>query len=243
MDIILDAVEKVYREADGPVVKGITYTFKSGSFTALMGRSGSGKSTLLNMMSGIVPPTSGSVRYDDQSIFDMPDTTRSSLRAQRTATIFQDYNLLPFLTALENIELGLRISGVQQQNIEPDEALDQVGLAGFERKYPNELSGGQCQRVAIARAICVSPEAIFADEPTGALDENNSREVVKHLQRISQEGVTVIMVTHDPFIAAAADTVLELRDGGISRELSRPSAEEILETFGGVEASAHEGVQ
>lgn len=239
MDISLSAVEKVYREADGAVVNGVTYTFQSGSFTALMGRSGSGKSTLLNMMSGIVVPTSGTVLYGDTSIFDISDRKRSALRAQRTATIFQDYNLLEFLSALENIELGLRISGKNASGITPHEALDQVGLAGFEHKHPNELSGGQCQRVAIARAICVSPDVIFADEPTGALDEDNSRAVVKLLQRVSRSGVAVIMVTHDPYIAAAADTVLELRDGGISRALSSPSAEEILKAFGDSGISAH----
>ncbi|MDN8624901.1 MULTISPECIES: ABC transporter ATP-binding protein [Corynebacterium] len=228
MGISLRSVTKMYREADGPVVKGVSYTFEAGKFTALMGRSGSGKSTLLNMMSGIVTPTSGEVIYSDTNIFKASDKRRSALRAQLTATVFQDYNLLNFLTAEENIDLGRRISKCKSKGLSAEDALRAVGLSGFEKKRPSELSGGQNQRVAVARAIAVGPDIIFADEPTGALDENSSRTVVKLLKDVAKEGVAVVMVTHDPYIAAAADTVLELRDGIISNVLDKPTVGDIL---------------
>ncbi|MCK7642319.1 ABC transporter ATP-binding protein [Corynebacterium antarcticum] len=232
MHIKLRRIEKIYRDADGPVVSGVSYTFEGGTFTALMGRSGSGKSTLLNIMSGITQPTSGQVFYDDTDIFSISDRERSKIRAQTTSTIFQDYNLLPFLTAAENIELGKRISKSRHGKISPQQALEQVGLSKFADKLPNELSGGQCQRVAIARAIAVEPDIIFADEPTGALDEKNSEIVVNLLKEMANNGVTVIMVTHDPFIAAASDRVIELCDGQLERSLDAPSAIAILEVFG-----------
>lgn len=228
MDIALRSVTKIYREADGPVVKGISHTFEAGNFTALMGRSGSGKSTLLNMMSGIISPTSGEVVYGDVDLFKLGDKRRSALRAQSTATVFQDYNLLDFLTAEENIDLGRRISKCKNSGLSPENALRAVDLDGFGKKRPSELSGGQRQRVAIARAIAVGPDVIFADEPTGALDENNSWSVVQLLKNVAERGVTVVMVTHDPYIAAAADTVLELRDGRISNVLDNPTEAEIL---------------
>ncbi len=231
MKISLQGVTKTFREADGPVLKDIDYTFKEGSFIALMGRSGSGKSTLLNIMSGVETPTSGSVYCDDVDLFDLSDRARSKLRSQKTATFFQDYNLLDFLTASENITLGKKISGNSSDSGSVDDALERVGLSGFGDKKPTELSGGQCQRVAIARALTGKPEVIFADEPTGALDDANSRLVVDLLRSVSESGVTIIMVTHDPYIAAAADTVVELKDGAIARTMDAPSAMEILQAF------------
>lgn len=227
--IELSSVTKVFREADGPVLKEISYVFEEGVFVALMGRSGSGKSTLLNVMSGIEPVTSGSVYYDKKNIFDIGGRERSRLRAHKTTTIFQDYNLLEFLTARENIVLGQKVSGGRRSGLSAAEALRRVGLEGFEDKRPDELSGGQCQRVAIARAISVNPSVIFADEPTGALDEDNAQMVVQLLKDIAASGVTVIMVTHDVDVASQADKVLELNDGQISRVIESPTSEELFQ--------------
>ena len=156
---------------------------------------------------------------------------RSSLRARRTATIFQDYNLLEFLSVEENILLAQRINGKAKNSMSPHEALRMVGLEGYEKKMPNEISGGQKQRVAIARAISVRPSVIFADEPTGALDESNSKIVVDLLRSVAQNNVTVVMVTHDPYIAAEAHCVLQLRDGSITNILNSPTPKSILEAM------------
>lgn len=228
MEIRVQGLEKTYRAADGKVLKGIDYTFAQGDFVALMGRSGSGKSTLLNIMAGITQPTAGKVFYEDQDLFALSDVRRSEQRAQKTATIFQDYNLLDFLTARENIALGSTISGAKTSPEDVERVLQQVDLGGFGEKYPRELSGGQCQRVAIARALAVQPSVIFADEPTGALDEKNSSAIVQLLRQAADRGVTVIMVTHDPYIAAAADGVLVLGDGKIVAEIPEPTPRKIL---------------
>lgn len=231
MDIRLESISKSYNKVDGPVINNVSHTFSSGSFTALMGRSGSGKSTLLNIISGLLTPTSGDVLYGDRSLYRLNDMQRSSLRARSTATIFQDYNLLDFLSVEENILLAQRINGKAKNSMSPHEALGMVGLEGYEKKMPNEISGGQKQRVAIARALSVRPSVIFADEPTGALDERNSKIVVDLLRSVAQNNVTVVMVTHDPYIAAEAHCVLQLRDGSITNILNSPTPKSILEAM------------
>lgn len=220
MDIVTKAVSKTYREQDGPVIgdddgRGIDLTVPAGSFLALMGPSGSGKSTLLNILAGIVRPTSGRVLYDSSDIWDVSDGHRSRLRAVSTATVFQEYNLFNALTVRENIALGMRISGVRADAGVMKDALAQVGMSDHLGRHPEELSGGQQQRVAIARAVASRPKVIFADEPTGALDEDNGMRVVKILRNLADTGTTILMVTHDPDIASAADRTLQLRNGAI----------------------------
>ena len=198
-----------------------------GAFLALMGRSGSGKSTLLGMLAGTVRPTAGTVSYDGADLWALSDSRRSRLRAARTATVFQDYNLLEELSAAENIRLGAKLARRPLTRDEADAALERVGLAGLGPKRPDELSGGQRQRVAIARALASSPGVVFADEPTGALDERSGAVVIELLARAARAGTSVLMVTHDPAVAAAAQEVLVLRDGVIEERLSRPTAARI----------------
>ena len=212
MRLIAHRLGKTYRQADGPVVRGIDLEVPDGAFLALMGRSGSGKSTLLGMLAGTVRPTAGTVSYDG---------------ADRTATVFQDYNLLEELSAAENIRLGAKLARRPLTRDEADAALERVGLAGLGPKRPDELSGGQRQRVAIARALASSPGVVFADEPTGALDERSGAVVIELLARAARAGTSVLMVTHDPAVAAAAQEVLVLRDGVIEERLSRPTAARI----------------
>ena len=209
-----------------------------GAFLALMGRSGSGKSTLLGMLAGTVRPTAGTVSYDGADLWALSDSRRSRLRAARTATVFQDYNLLEELSAAENIRLGAKLARRPLTRDEADAALERVGLAGLGSKRPDELSGGQRQRVAIARALASSPGVVFADEPTGALDERSGAVVIELLARAARAGTSVLMVTHDPAVAAAAQEVLVLRDGVIEERLSRPTAARIshLTAHGGERA-------
>ena len=227
MRLIAHRLGKTYRQADGPVVRGIDLEVPDGAFLALMGRSGSGKSTLLGMLAGIVRPTAGTVSYDGADLWALSDSRRSRLRATRTATVFQDYNLLEELSAAENIRLGAKLARRPLTRDEADAALERVGLAGMGSKRPDELSGGQRQRVAIARALATSPGVVFADEPTGALDERSGAVVIELLARAARAGTSVLMVTHDPAVAAAAQEVLVLRDGVIEERLSRPTAARI----------------
>lgn len=221
MNIVTKAVSKTYREQDGPVIgdttgqgiDGLDLTVPAGSFLALMGPSGSGKSTLLNMLAGIVRPTSGRVLYDGEDIWGISDSHRSRIRAAYTATIFQEYNLFDYLTVRENIALGMRLAHGRAERDAIRQALSTVNMDPYTNTRPDQLSGGQRQRVAIARAVASGPQVIFADEPTGALDETNGRIVVRLLRELADAGTSVLMVTHEPEIAAAADRTLVLRDG------------------------------
>lgn len=220
MDITAHALTKTYREQDGPVIggasgEGVDLRVPAGSFLALMGRSGSGKSTLLNLLAGIVRPDSGIVNYGDTDLWTLSDGNRSRLRGTSTATVFQEYNLFDFLSVRENIALGMRLAGCRASRDRIAEALSRVGMQDHLTSRPDELSGGQRQRIAIARAVAVSPQFIFADEPTGALDEANGRIVVELLRELASDGTSVLMVTHDADVAAATDRTLELRDGMI----------------------------
>jgi putative ABC transport system ATP-binding protein len=220
MDITARSLTKIYREQDGPVIDDVDLTVTAGSFLALMGRSGSGKSTLLNLLAGIVRPTSGQVFYGETELWHLSDSRRSQLRATATATIFQSYNLFDFLSVRENIALSMRLAGHRADPAIIADALAQVGMTEFLTVRPDELSGGQRQRVAVARAVASAPQVIFADEPTGALDEHNGQIVVDLLRDLATAGTTVLMVTHDPDIAAAADRTLVLRDGVIDGEMA-----------------------
>ncbi|MEV0648081.1 ABC transporter ATP-binding protein [Phytomonospora sp. NPDC050363] len=195
----------------------VTLSFPRGTFTAIMGPSGSGKSTLLQCAAGLDRPSEGAVLVGATDLAKLPEKALTLLRRERVGFVFQAFNLLPALTAAQNVGLPLRLAG---QRIEPgrvESALGEVGLRDRAGHRPGEMSGGQQQRVAIARALVTHPEVIFADEPTGALDTNTSREVLGLLRRVVDAfEQTVIMVTHDPMAAAYADRVVFLADGRIA---------------------------
>jgi len=199
-----------------PVLENITLTVESGHYLALMGPSGSGKSTLLNLMAGIDRPTAGRVEVALQDLGSMPDRELAAFRARNIGFIFQLYNLIPVLTAYENVELPLlltRLSGKERAK-HVMTALDVVGLTDRKDHYPRQLSGGQEQRVAIARAIVSDPTLLLADEPTGDLDKKSEEEVLVLLRRLNQEfKKTIVMVTHDPKASATANRIIHLEKG------------------------------
>ena len=192
-----------------------------GAFLALMGPSGSGKSTLLNLIAGIDRPTKGSIEIDGLDIVNLSDSQLAAWRAENVGFIFQFYNLIPVLTAYENVELPLQLTSIpaseRRQRVE--QALAQVGLSDRMGHRPNELSGGQQQRVAIARALITSPSLIVADEPTGDLDRVSGEEVLKMLQRLNtDQGKTILMVTHDPKAASYASSMVHLDKGQLESQ-------------------------
>jgi putative ABC transport system ATP-binding protein len=194
-----------------------------------MGPSGSGKSTLMHLLAGLDRPTSGSVRIGDEEISDMADRRLTKLRRRHIGFVFQSFNLLPTLTAEENVTLPLAIARVKPSRQEVDTLLERVGLAERRDHKPSELSGGQQQRVAIARALIARPTVLFADEPTGNLDSASGSAVLELLRdAVDLDGQTTVMVTHDPRAAAAADRVVFLADGRIVGDLVAPSEDEIL---------------
>ena len=216
--ISLRDVHKEYRRDQHviPVLSGITLDVKQGEFLALMGPSGSGKSTLLNLIGGIDRPTRGEVRVAGESLGTLSSSKLAAWRARHVGFIFQLYNLIPVLTAQQNVELPLlltRLSGAERIR-RTKLALDLVGLTGREKHYPRQLSGGEEQRVAIARAIVADPTLLVADEPTGDLDSKNAEEILVLLQRLNQEmKKTILMVTHDPRAAERAHLTFHLDKG------------------------------
>jgi putative ABC transport system ATP-binding protein len=225
-------LRKVYGEGATSVtaLDGVDLAFSEGQFTAIMGPSGSGKSTLLHCLAGLDTPTGGRVVIGGADLTGMDDDRLTRFRRDRIGFVFQAYNLVPTLNALENITLPMDVAGR-----EPDRELlaaivDVVGLRDRLGHRPAELSGGQQQRVAVARALASGPQVVFADEPTGNLDSRAGAEVLGLLRRAASEvGQTVVMVTHDPTAAAHADRVLLLRDGRLVDELARPTADRVLE--------------
>jgi len=212
---------KSYRRGDQivPVLTGITFDIAAGDFVALMGPSGSGKSTLLNMIAGIDKPDSGSLRVAGTDITALSEAELADWRSHHVGFIFQFYNLMPVLTAFENIELPLLLTDLsaRERGEHVAAALSMVGLSDRSDHYPSELSGGQQQRVAIARAIITDPTILVADEPTGDLDRVSAAEILNLIERLNGElGKTVIMVTHDPQAAAKAHTVRHLEKGELS---------------------------
>ena len=204
-----------------PVLTNISLTIQAGDFTALMGPSGSGKSTLLNLIAGIDKPDSGILRVDGLDIARMSESALAQWRAANVGFIFQFYNLMPVLTAFENVELPLLLTSLsrRERRERVELTLAMVNLADRMDHTPNELSGGQQQRVAIARAIVTDPALIVADEPTGDLDRNSATEVLALLQRLNRElGKTIIMVTHDANAAAAARSLVHLEKGELLAE-------------------------
>jgi putative ABC transport system ATP-binding protein len=229
----MESVRKVYGTADNPVVAldGVTVALPSGSFTAVMGPSGSGKSTFLQVAAGLDSPTEGRVFVDGTEMTGRDETALTTFRRERIGFVFQQFNLLPTLTVRQNVDLPLRLMpGRRPDPARRDAILQRVGLGDRLDHRPAELSGGQQQRVAIARAVVTGPAAIFADEPTGALDSRSARQVLELLgDAVRQLGQTVVMVTHDPVAAAHADAVLFLADGRIVGQLERPTAEVVAE--------------
>jgi putative ABC transport system ATP-binding protein len=210
-------------------LRGVSLQVPVGQFTAVMGPSGSGKSTLMHMLAGLDRPTTGRVSVGDQDITDMPDKELTKLRRRHIGFVFQSFNLLPMLTAEENILLPLSIAGRKPDPAAVAALIARVGLAERLGHKPSQLSGGQQQRVAIARALASQPTVLFADEPTGNLDSTTGVEVLALLREaVELDRQTTVMVTHDPRAAASADRVLFLADGRIVDDLADPTEEQIL---------------
>lgn len=229
---------KTYREGDTKVVAldGVNVTFNRNEFTAIMGPSGSGKSTLMHVMAGLDAATSGSAFIGETDLSQLGEKETTALRRDRLGFIFQSFNLVPTLTAAENITLPTDIAGGRVDGQWFDEVTERLGLSNRLRHRPAELSGGQQQRVACARALVSRPEIIFGDEPTGNLDSNSSREVLSILRTaVDQDGQTVVIVTHDARAASYADRVIFLRDGNIVEEMHDPEMDSILQVMSRME--------
>jgi len=225
-------LSKTYGRGNAAVraLDGVTVGFERAHFTAVMGPSGSGKSTLMHCMAGLDSPTSGRAFIGDQDLSTLDDGALTQLRRDRVGFIFQAFNLIPTLTAEENITLPADLAGAQVDREWFDLLVSQLGVADRLSHRPSELSGGQQQRIACARALLCRPELIFADEPTGNLDSNASAELLEFLRVAAAEhGHSIVMVTHDPRCAAYADRVVFLADGKVVDELLEPSAEGVLE--------------
>jgi len=223
---------KVYGRAETEVraLDGITVDFAASRFTAIMGPSGSGKSTLLHCIAGLDTLTSGHAYIGDQDLSTLDDRHLTMLRRDHIGFVFQAYNLVPTLTALENVTLPLRLAGRTGDQAWIDTVIDTMGLAERLQHRPSELSGGQQQRVAVARALATKPQIIFGDEPTGNLDSRSSSEVLTFLRRVVDEmAQTLVIVTHDPKAASYADRIVFLNDGRIVDEMHEPTAERVLD--------------
>ena len=233
-------VTRRYGEGDAAVdaLRGITLDIPPGQFAAVMGPSGSGKSTLMHILAGLDKPTDrASSRSPATTSRTLSDSRLTLLRRHQVGFIFQFFNLLPMLTAEENILLPLRLAGENIDRTWADEIIDQVGLDDRRKHRPSELSGGQQQRVAIARALASRPAVLFADEPTGNLDSTTSGEILNLLRTmVTTHGQTMVMVTHDANAAAMADRVLFLADGQIVRDQGRSEASEVLAAMAEVSA-------
>ena len=224
-------VTRRYGEGDTAVdaLRGVDLEIERGKLTAVMGPSGSGKSTLMHILAGLDKPTSGEVYIDGTNITALGDTDLTKLRRRHIGFVFQFFNLLPMLTAEENVLLPLSIAGEKPDRAWVDDLMHKTGLVDRLTHRPAELSGGQQQRVAIARALVSKPTVVFADEPTGNLDSKTSAEILAILRdAVSSYGQTTVMVTHDPSAAAIADRVLFLADGKLVKEMQHASSAEIL---------------
>jgi putative ABC transport system ATP-binding protein len=231
-------LRKVYGQGEASVVAldDVSLGFESGRFTAVMGASGSGKSTLMHCVAGLDSPTGGSVAIGDTEIGRLKDKQLTQLRRDRIGFVFQAFNLIPTLTAHENIVLPLAIAGRKPDQEWYDLIIDTVDLRNRLTHKPSELSGGQQQRVACARALMSKPDIVFADEPTGNLDSRSGAEVLSFLRRsVDEFGQTIVMVTHDPVAAAYTDRVVFLADGNVVDELASPTRESVLATMGHLE--------
>ncbi len=225
---------KIYGSGEAAVtaLDGVSVSFSRGSFTAIMGPSGSGKSTLMHCLAGLDRPTSGSVHLAGQDISALNDRALTRVRRDQVGFVFQAFNLLPTLTAEQNIVLPLELAGRRADPDRLQRLIDSLALGDRLRHLPSQLSGGQQQRVAIARALVTEPAVVFADEPTGALDSRSSHRLLDYLRHTSSElGQTIVMVTHDPNAAAYADRALLLSDGRIVDDLADPGADAVLDAM------------
>ena len=226
---------RCYGEGDAAVqaLQGVSLGIPKGQFAAVMGPSGSGKSTLMHIMAGLDQPTTGQISIDGIELTELNDKKLTLLRREHIGFIFQFFNLLPMLTAEENVRLPLQIAGRKVDDDWVDRVIDGVGLSDRRKHRPSELSGGQQQRVAIARALISQPTVIFADEPTGNLDTTTGNEILALLREaVNQRQQTTVMVTHDTTAAATADRVLFLEDGRIVRDMPKPDRSDIMATMG-----------
>jgi len=231
--VAASAVTRRYGEGESAVdaLRGVSLEVPAGQFTAVMGPSGSGKSTLMHMLAGLDTPTSGTVHIGGEDITTMNDRQLTKLRRKHIGFVFQQFNLLPTLTAEENILLPLSVAGRKTPKTELEALVARVGLTERRRHRPSELSGGQQQRVAIARALIGAPTILFADEPTGNLDSTSGAEILTLLREaVELDGQTTLMVTHDAHAAAAADRVVFIADGRLVADLSYPTEAELLAT-------------
>jgi putative ABC transport system ATP-binding protein len=231
--VAVSAVDITRRYGEGntavDALRGVSLDVAEGHLTAIMGPSGSGKSTLMHILAGLDRPTSGTVRLDGVEITGLSDKKLTRLRREKIGFVFQFFNLLPMLTAEENVVLPLTIAGRRPERDWVDGLLGTFGLAERRSHRPGQLSGGQQQRVALARALVTRPKVVFADEPTGNLDSSSSGEVLELLRRsVDELGQTTVMVTHDPRAAAMADRVLFIADGLIVKDVSESTAVEVL---------------
>ena len=229
---------KTYGEGDTVVhaLADVTVDFQAGQFTAIMGPSGSGKSTLMHCLAGLDELTSGSVWIEGTNLTELKEKDLTKLRRDRIGFIFQAFNLIPTLSAEENIVLPLSLAGADPDRAWFDQVVQTVGLSDRLNHRPSELSGGQQQRVAVARALASRPAIIFADEPTGNLDSRASAEILSFMRSaVKDYGQTIVMVTHDPVAASYADRVLILADGNIVHEINQPTTDAVVDfmkTFG-----------
>jgi putative ABC transport system ATP-binding protein len=223
---------KIYGSGDSEVraLDGVTVTFEPSRFSAIMGPSGSGKSTLLHCLAGLDTLTSGAVFIGETYLATLNDKQLTELRRAQVGFVFQAYNLVPTLTAYENITLPLALGGIDGDRAWIDQVIDTVGLRNRLKHRPSELSGGQQQRVAVARALASRPKIIFADEPTGNLDSRAGAEILDFMRRAVKDlGQTIVMVTHDPGAAGYSDRVIFLGDGKVVDEMADPTAEHVLD--------------
>jgi putative ABC transport system ATP-binding protein len=229
-------------EATVTALDGVSVSFERARLTAIMGPSGSGKSTLMHCLAALDRPTSGRVVVDGIDVGDLKDKALTALRRDRLGFIFQSFNLVPTLTARENITLPVDIAGAKLDRAWFDTVIDTLALADRLSHRPSQLSGGQQQRVACARALVSKPAIIFGDEPTGNLDSRTSAEILGFLRRsVDDFGQSIVMVTHDPKAASYADRVIFLADGRIAGEMLSPTAEDVLEHMKGFELTGRAG--
>lgn len=221
----LTGICKDYQQGGTPVrvLKDIDLTVEQGEYIAIMGPSGSGKTTLMNLIGCLDVPTAGTYELEGKDLNDLTDDQLADIRNKSIGFVFQNFHLLPKMDALDNVALPLLYAGVplKERRARAEEALKAVGLEERLHFLPNQLSGGQCQRVAIARAMVTKPALLLADEPTGALDTAAGEQIMEIFRTLSQEGMTILMITHEPAIAQCADKVYHIRDG----RLRKPSAE------------------
>ncbi len=225
---------KVYGKGEAEVraLDGVTVEFESGRFTTIMGPSGSGKSTLMHSLAGLDTLTSGTVWIGDTELGTLNDRKLTQLRRDRLGFVFQSFNLIPTLTAAENIELPLRLAGRKPDRAWVDQVVETVGLGRRLSHRPSELSGGQQQRVAVARALASRPDIVFADEPTGNLDSRAGAEILSFMRQAVREfGQTIVMVTHDPVAASYADRAIFLADGHVVGEVHDPTSDSVLDAM------------